>query len=64
MHGLCDGCNRVLGASRSFDVGEEKDPTFTLKASPELPEDAGLSHAPLSGKQQVVVVLGSRLQYL
>ena len=50
MHSLGDGCNRVLSTGRSFDVGEEENPTIALKASPEFPKDTGLSHAPLSGE--------------
>ena len=63
MHGPCDICDCVFRAGRSLDVGEEEDPTFSLKPLPELSGNTSLPHAPLSGQQHVVAVADPRLQY-
>ena len=56
--------DRILRAVCSFNIGEEVDPAFGLEPPPEFLDNTGLSHAPLSGQQNVIAVSDLRFQYL
>ena len=63
MRGLRDLCDRVLRAGCALDIGEEEDPAVPLEPSTELPDDAGLAHAPLAGQQDVIAIPDEVSQY-
>ena len=64
VHSSCDIRDRVFGAGRPLDIGEEEDPAFSLEPAPQFPGNTGLAHAPLSGEKHVVSIPDPVFQYL
>ena len=64
MGGLYKVGDNVLRAGRVFDIREKERPSLGLKSVPEFLGDAGLSHAPLSGEQDVVAAANPRFEHL